>query len=119
MKKRELKVLAEEINIFHIIIAIVTICAMILLFAYEPLRVYSAIWLMSIWLIELAYGLKCPLTIEEYNLRIKAGEHIRRKTFLPYFFKRYFHINAPDWLVEIFLTIYFIISIFILFQYIF
>jgi hypothetical protein len=119
MKKRDMEFLAEEINIVHIVIFFISIAAMVLIFVYEPLKIYSAIWLASLWLVELAFGFKCPLTTEEYDLRIKSGEHIKRKNFIPWFFKRYFNINIPDWLAEIWLAMYFFISIFVIIKYFF
>ena len=119
MKKRDYEFLAEEINILHIVITITSILAMFLIFFYEPLKIYSAAWLASIWLIELFYGFSCPLTTEEYDLRIRAGEHIKRKKFIPICFKRYLRINIPDWLAEIWLAVYFIISILVLVKHFF
>ncbi|MEK6918907.1 MAG: DUF2784 family protein [Nanoarchaeota archaeon] len=119
MKKSDYESLAEKISIIHIFIFVVTISAMVLIFFYKPLIIYSAFWLALIWLIELVYGFSCPLTTEEYDLRIKAGEHIKRKKFIPTFLHRYLGINIPDWLAEIWLAMYFLISMFVLINHFF
>jgi len=113
MKKRDYEKLADEISVLHVLITVISISAMVLIF-YQPLKIYSAVWLASLWLIELVYGFTCPLTTKEYELRIKAGEKIRRKKFIPTFFKRYLKVNIPDWLAEVWLALYFIISIYVI-----
>lgn len=113
MKKREYEKLADELSILHVVITIISITAMVLIF-FPPFQLYSAVWLAGLWLIELIYGFSCPLTTKEYELRIKAGEHIKRKKFIPTFFKRYLKVNIPDWLAEVWLALYFLISIYII-----
>ena len=119
MKKKSYKFLAAVVNALHIIIMLTNLAAMGLILLYEPLRVYSAIWLTSLWIIDVVFGLRCPLTVEEYNLRIKGGEKIARKKFVPWFFKRYLNLNIPDWIPEILLGFFFLVSIYVFIKYLF
>ena len=113
MKKGEYKSLANKIEFLHILIFLISVTAMVTIFSSKSLRIYSAIWLIGLWLIEKFYG-NCPLTVEEYKLRKKAGQKIKRTKFIPRFLKKYFHLKFPDWLAEFWLTLYFLISIFVL-----
>ena len=113
MKRSEYKSLANKIESIHILIFFVTVAAMVTIFVSEPLKIYSAVWLAGLWLVEKFYG-NCPLTVEEYKLRKKAGQKIERTKFIPQFLKNYFHLKFPDWLAELWLTLYFFISVFVL-----
>jgi len=48
MNKIECENLAEKISKIHVLIFLVTVSAMILIFTYSPLKIYSAIWLASL-----------------------------------------------------------------------
>lgn len=105
--------LAEFIEILHIIITIVSIAAMFLIFICQPLKIYCAIWLCGIWIVEQIYGY-CPLTVKEYELRKKAGEKVDLKKFIPRFLKQYFNLNIPDWVAKHLLTLYFFVGVFVI-----
>jgi hypothetical protein len=113
MKKSEYKSLANKIEFLHILIFFVSITAMVTIFASESLKISSSIWLAGLWLVEKFYG-NCPLTIEEYKLRKKAGQKIKKTKFIPRFLKKYFHLKFSDRLANLWLTLYFFISIFVL-----
>lgn len=100
MKKSEYKSLANKIEFAHILIFFVTITAMVTIFASELLRIYSAIWLSGLWIVEKIYG-NCPLTVREYKLRKKAGQKIKKTKFIPRFLKKIgdYSISAPKKLI--------------------
>jgi len=91
----------------------VTIVSMITIFFSGILRVFSATWLIGLWIVETIYG-GCPLTFEENDLRKKGGEKVDNTKFMPRFIEKYFHLKLPDWLAELWITLFFIISLIIL-----
>lgn len=116
--KKELELFAGVIQFLHIIIFFIAVSSMILIWVSKDLRLYAAFFLGGMYVIEMAFG-GCPLTIEEYKLRKEAGEHIKKKTFIPSFFKKYLNINIPDWLANLWLGLYFVISVYVIISHFF
>ena len=109
---------ADLIEVLHVIITIISIVAMFFIFLYEPLKLYSAIWLASLCTIERICGC-CPLRVKEYDWRKKAGEKVEEKKFIPRFFKKHLNLDIPDWLAQLWLGLYFVISATVLVMHIF
>lgn len=118
MNKKYYRTLANLIVITHFLIVISMLCAFLFIFLYQPLRIYSAIWLISIGLIRKIYG-KCPLTLAEYKLRKLSGKKVKLQRFTQRLFKKYFNLNFPLWLSKLILTIYFLVAVIVLIQYFF
>lgn len=107
--------LAEFIEFIHIIITLISISTMVLIFLSPYLKIYCAVWLCGLGLVELIYG-NCPLTVKEFEFRKKAGEDVELSLFAPRFFKQYFNLNIPDWLARHFVVLYFIIGIMVILE---
>lgn len=102
---------ADFIEGVHIVITLLSIAAMFLVFSDTPLKVFSALWLCTMWIMWRIYG-SCPLTVKEYELRVKAGEKVVAKNFIPRFFKKYFNLDIPDWMAEVWGGVCFVISVY-------
>ena len=109
---------ADIIEAVHVVITIISIVAMFLIFLYEPLRLYAALWLAALCTIERICGC-CPLTVKEFDLREKAGEDVKRKRFIPRFFKKHLNLDVPDWMARLWLSLFSVISGAVLVMYIF
>lgn len=112
------KKLAELLEIIHIFIVVTSISAMFLIFLSEKLKIVSAFWLAALWTVQQVFG-HCPLTVQENKLRARAGEKVKEEFFVPRCFQKYLGIYIPNWLSDVVMLIYFIISLFVLITYFF
>jgi hypothetical protein len=110
VKRHRLKFWARQIEIWHFIIFILTLASLAIIFLSKEYRLYAAIFLALVYIIEEIYGF-CPLTRLENLLLRAAGIDIKKKKYMPRFFEKYFKIKIPEWLAGIAMLLFFIIAI--------
>jgi hypothetical protein len=106
--------LIEKIHFLEIILYAVS--AVIMIFSSEY-RIYGAFYISLVWITELAFGGACPLFILERKLRIRFGEKINEKRFLPMIAKKYFNINLSSRFIDCINNFFFIISVLVIIIY--
>lgn len=55
---------------------------------------------------EVWFGIICPLTILEHNLRIRAGESSYEMSFIGYWLNRLLFYTAPEWVFTLVYTVF-------------
>ncbi|MBM3232799.1 DUF2784 domain-containing protein [Candidatus Pacearchaeota archaeon] len=81
---------AEVVEKAHILVMILYILSVAALI-FGGFRIMGASYIIFVWLVEAAYGGKCPLTVQEKKLRRFAGQKVGRHQFL----STLFLVNTP------------------------
>ena len=89
---KRLKFWARQIEIAHIIVSILVIASVIAVFVSEKFKVIPALFIIFVFLVQQIYGL-CPLTRLENILLRLSGVDVKKRNFMPRFYKKYFHIK--------------------------
>lgn len=111
-KKRQWHALAQIYNKIHLVIMLVYIISIILLFSRY--KIYGALYILAVWLVELTdYG-KCPITDKENYFRRRAGEKIEKKGFVSTIFRRYLHFNMSFEIIDLLMDVLVVISFIII-----
>ena len=87
---KRLKFWARQIEIAHIIVSILVIASVIAVFVSEKFKVIPALFIIFVFLVQQIYGL-CPLTRLENILLRLSGVDVKKRNFMPRFYKKYFH----------------------------
>ena len=103
---------ASIIEKFHIIIVIIYIISMVLVLLFHKYKLYASIYIFSVGIIRLALN-GCPLTKIENRLR-QGKRKIIDKSFIERSFRKYLNINIPNNLVKLIMSLFFILSVFII-----
>ncbi len=101
---------------FHESIILLWFLSLFLFTIFNKTRVFAAFYFLLIGLVNLIWG-DCPLTLLEKDLLKKAGVDKKVKNFTPRLFKKYFGFEISYKFVRFFIILFFIISIFYLFDF--
>jgi len=111
--KRKLKFWAKQVEILHIIVFVLTIFSIMCIFLVKELRLICSFYLVGIFVIEKLYGF-CPLTRLQNLLLRTAGMDVKKRKFIPRFLKKYYDMDAPDWLAELAMFLFFLLGMIII-----
>ena len=114
MRRRTYALLASIIEKIHILEVFIYAISVILIIFSPAYRIYGAFYVIFVWIVEYIFKRTCPLFILERRFRIKSGEKITERRFLPLFFKKYFNINLSSRAIDYLVHLFFIIALFIL-----
>ena len=114
MNKREYHFWANIVEKIHIIVMITYIISVSALFFLPAYRFWGAGYIIFVWVVEAAFGGQCPLTIEERELRRKAGERLSKHQFVSTFFKKYFNMEIPELVWNIVIHGFFALSVLVI-----
>ena len=107
MESHELySLVADAILVMHVLFVVFVVLSLILIFAGKFLSwqwvrnpLFRIIHLLGIGIVVLQswFGIICPLTIWEMNLRSNAGESIYQGSFIKHWLNQLLYYQAPSW----------------------
>lgn len=97
---------ADALLVIHILVVIFIVFGLLLIFAGKLLRWqwvrnrwFRLLHLLAIGVVVLQswFGLICPLTVWEMDLRAKAGELVYEGSFITHMLSELLYYHAPPW----------------------
>ena len=108
-------VAAEVLLVMHVLFVVFVVLGLILIFMGKILFWQ---WVKNPWfriahllgvgvvVVQSWFGVICPLTIWEMNLRLKAGETVYEGSFITHWLREILYYQAPSWVFVVSYTIF-------------
>jgi hypothetical protein len=106
---------ADAILVTHVLFVAFVVLSLILIFVGKSL---SWLWVRNPWfrvthllgigvvVLQAWFGVLCPLTIWEMDLRSKAGETIYESSFITHWLNELLYYQAPSWVFVVYYTVF-------------
>ncbi len=108
-------VAADTVLVVHFLFVLFVVFGLLLVLAGKPLhwqwvrnRWFRVTHLAGIGIVVLQswFGMICPLTIWENQLRAKAGEAVYEESFIAHFLNELLYYTAPPWVFILCYTVF-------------